>query len=122
MSDEPAAKLIAFDEEYSDRVVVELHTDELTALCPFDFGGPDFYEVKVRYSTSGPTIEAKSWKQYVESWRDEEITGERLADQIRQDIAKTLIDHDGSVYVRTEQARRGGSEITTEAGDVDLRE
>ncbi len=28
--------------------VYTFETDELTALCPFEFGGPDFYELTIR--------------------------------------------------------------------------
>jgi NADPH-dependent 7-cyano-7-deazaguanine reductase QueF len=117
----PANELTSFEGEYEQPIVTELFTDELTALCPFDFGGPDFYDVTVRYRTDGPTVESKSWKKYVQGFRDREITAEKLADTIRDDVA-AVIGHDRPLHVRVEQARRGGTEITVEAGTRELRE
>jgi len=99
--------------------VVTFTTDELTALCPFDFGGPDFYELTVRYESAGLTVESRSLKQYVEAWRDTEISAEELAQSIHDDVATTAAPT--SLYVRLDQARRGGIEETVEVGNVDLR-
>jgi 7-cyano-7-deazaguanine reductase len=94
-------------------------TDELTALCPFDFGGPDFYDLTIRYVPDQYAVEAKSLKQYIASYRDEEITAEQLADRIYEDVH--YIAAPDRMYVRLEQARRGGIEETVEVGDRELR-
>lgn len=93
---------------------VKFSTDELTAVCPFDFGGPDFYELEIEYDTVGEGLESKSLKKYVESWRDEPISAEDLAHEIYSDIAE-VIDFEW-LSVTLEQARRGGIE---EAVNVD---
>lgn len=98
---------------------VTFTTDELTALCPFDFGGPDFYELTLRYESAGLTVESRSLKQYIEAWRDSEISAEELAQAIYDDVETAAAPR--RLYVRLEQARRGGIEESVEVGDVDLR-
>ena len=94
------------------------HTDELTALCPFDFGGPDHYELTIRYEADEYCIESKSLKLWLESYREKEITAEALADEIYRDISAAISPN--RLYVRLEQARRGGVEETVEVGNYDL--
>jgi 7-cyano-7-deazaguanine reductase len=94
--------------------VATFETDELTARCPFDFGGPDFYELTLRYEPETLCVESKSLKHYLQSFRDEEITAEELAVEIQTEVVETI----GPVwcYVQLEQARRGGIEETVEVG------
>jgi 7-cyano-7-deazaguanine reductase len=99
--------------------ITTFETDELTALCPFEFGGPDFYELTLRYQADQYAVESKSLKQYVESWRDAEISAERLADCIYEDVM--YVAAPARLYVHLAQARRGGISETVEVGDVDLR-
>jgi len=90
-------------------------TDELTALCPFDFGGPDYYTLTLRYRPDGYVVESKSVKKYLESYRNVEISAEGLATTIHADITGCI---DPIVcYVKLEQARRGGIEEAVEVGD-----
>lgn len=95
-------------------------TDELTARCPFDFGGPDHYDLTIRYEADRYCVESKSLKEWLESYRDTEITAEELADEIHATVADTIDPL--RLYVRLEQARRGGIEETVEVGEYDLRE
>lgn len=99
--------------------VTTFETDELTALCPFDFGGPDHYTVTIRYVADEHCLESRSLKQRLESYRDEEITAERLADDLFRAIVESIDPN--RLYVRLEQARRGGIEETVEVGDRELR-
>lgn len=99
--------------------VATFRTDELTALCPFDFGGPDFYDLTLRYVADESAVESRSLKRYLERWRGEEITVEDLADVIYADVEQAIAPT--QLYVRLEQARRGGVEETVEVGDVELR-
>jgi 7-cyano-7-deazaguanine reductase len=95
-------------------------TDELTALCPFDFGGPDYYTLTIRYEPDGRVVESRSLKQYLKRYRNEEISAEALACQIHTDLCESI--HPERCYIRLEQERRGGIEETVEVGDRDLRE
>lgn len=89
-------------------------TDELTALCPFDFGGPDYYTLTLRYQPDGYVVESKSLKKYLENYRDTEISAEALATAIHRDLTECITPE--SCYVKLEQARRGGIEETVEVG------
>jgi 7-cyano-7-deazaguanine reductase len=99
---------------------VTFTTDELTALCPFDFGGPDFYTLTLRYEPGEYGVESKSLKQYLESFRETEATAETLANEIYETIVETISPE--RCYLRLEQARRGGIEETVEMGDYELGE
>ncbi len=99
--------------------VYTFETDEVTALCPFDFGGPDYYEVTLKYVPSQDCVESKSLKKFFESYRDVEITAERLGAEMYEAIS-TVIDPN-KMYLRLEQARRGGIEETVEFGDTELK-
>lgn len=94
--------------------VTTFRTDELTALCPFEFGGPDHYDLTIRYEPDEYCLESKSLKLWLESYRNEEITAERLADELYRTI-NGAIDPE-RLYVRLEQARRGGIKETVEVG------
>ncbi|USZ73750.1 hypothetical protein [Natronosalvus halobius] len=95
--------------------ITTFETAELTALCPFDFGGPDHYDLTIKYEPDGHCLESRSLKLWLESYRDEEITAERLADELYRDISRSI--EPARLYVRLEQARRGGIEETVEVGE-----
>ena len=99
--------------------IATFETDELTALCPFEFGGPDFYTLTIRYEPDELVVESKSLKKYLQSYRGVAISAEKLATAIHNDL-QDLIEAD-RLYVRLEQSRRGGIEETVEVGDVTLR-
>jgi len=98
--------------------VYTFETDELTALCPFDFGGPDFYELTIRYTPADDALESKSLKEYLEGFRSRELTAEQLGAEIYAALEETMQPE--SLYVRLEQARRGGIEETVEVGNREL--
>jgi len=100
-------------------LLATFETDELTAHCPFDFGGPDYYDLVIRYRPDGQLVESRSLKRYIEGYRQEEITAEALATRIHSDLTACISP--AKCYVRLEQARRGGIEETVEVGDVELR-
>ncbi len=101
-------------------MICTFKTDELTAHCPFEFGGPDYYDLTIIYETNGHTVESKSLKKWLESYRGTEISAEDLAKEIH-DVVDETIEPD-TLYIRLEQARRGGIEETVEVGDRELSE
>lgn len=100
------------------RQVTTFSTDELTAQCPFEFGGPDFYRLTIRYVADEQAVESRSLKEYLETWRDERATAEQIADWIYSDIRTAI--HPNDLYIRLEQQRRGGIDETVEVGDIEL--
>lgn len=112
--------LEVFDAPDSDaNQVYTFSTDELTALCPFDFGGPDFYRLTLRYVPVETCLESKSLKRYLESFRDDEVSAEDLGAEMYETL-KAVTQPD-RLYIRLEQARRGGIEESVEFGDISLR-
>lgn len=113
-----AQLLRRFDAPPEPRGVVTFETDELTAKCPFDFGGPDHYSVTLRYVPDHYCLESRSLKKYVETWRDEAVTAELLARVFYEDVQWAISPV--RCYLRLEQARRGGIEEAVEVGDDGL--
>jgi len=97
---------------------VTFTTDELTAVCPFDFGGPDFYTLTLIYEPDEHGIESRSLKEYLHAFRATEATAETLAHEIYSTVIETIKPH--RCYLRLEQARRGGIEETVEMGEYEL--
>jgi len=100
-------------------LICTFQTDELTALCPFDFGGPDMYDLTIKYETDCHTVESKSFKKWLQGYRDTEISAEDLAYEIHTTVVDCI--NPTRCYVRLEQARRGGIEESVEVGDRKLR-
>lgn len=66
-------------------------TNELTAVCPMT-GLPDFYQVTIRYNTSGGVIELKTLKEYLAAYRNLPILHEQLANKIHRDLSAVLVN------------------------------
>ena len=90
---------------------VRYTTKELTALCPVT-GQPDQYELTIDYDAPGHTIESKSLKLYLWSFRDRGIYAEDLASTIARDLCKVL-RYTVRVYLR--QQVRGGLTLEVNA-------
>lgn len=119
-SSEPTSVLDSFEAPDSSAAqVYTFETDEVTALCPFDFGGPDYYEFTLKYVPSQYCVESKSLKKFLESYRDVELTAEGLGAEMYEAIATVI--NPQKMYLRLEQARRGGIEETVEFGDTELK-
>jgi 7-cyano-7-deazaguanine reductase len=94
--------------------VVELRSDELTAVCPVT-GQPDLYVVTIEYRPGGLCLESKSLKLYLSAFRNEGVFCEALAVHIRDDVAAALELSAEDVRVRLEQKARGGITIAATA-------
>jgi len=118
----PTPELESFEAPDSPKSsqITTFETDELTALCPFHFGGPDFYDLLIRYEHGERCLESRSLKQWLKSFRDKEATAEKLAEVIYWTVDEEIAPE--RLYVRLEQARRGGIAETVEVGDRELRE
>jgi 7-cyano-7-deazaguanine reductase len=81
-----AARLETFANEYPDGgAVVEISTDEFTAVCPWS-GLPDFGRLTVRYVPGERVLELKSFKYYLHSYRNVGIYQEHAANRILHDL------------------------------------
>ena len=78
--------LETFPYEYAGRdAMVEISTDEFSAVCPFS-GLPDFATLIVRYLPSSDCIELKSLKYYLTSYRNVGIYQEHAVNRILDDL------------------------------------
>ena len=91
--------------------VVELVSDELTAVCPIS-GQPDFYEATIEYRPQAVCLESKSLKIYLSRFRDQGAFCEALAVQIRDEVGAALQLETTRVHVTLKQKARGGITIT----------
>jgi len=68
---------------------VEITYPEFTCLCPRS-GYPDFATIKVEYVPDGKVVELKSFKLYLNSFRDRKISHEAAANAIFDELEKIL--------------------------------
>ena len=94
--------------------VVELVSDELTAVCPIT-NQADFYTAQIEYRPRELCLESKSLKIYLSRFRGEGAFCEALAVQIRDDVAEALELPPDKVHVTLRQKARGGITITASA-------
>jgi 7-cyano-7-deazaguanine reductase len=72
--------------EYPDReVVINIDTDEFTAVCPYS-GLPDFAVLRIDYIPSKVLIELRSLKYYLLSYRNVGIYQEHLVNRVLDDL------------------------------------
>lgn len=91
--------------------------DDMTSVCPIT-GQPDFESVVIRVTPNGYTIETKSLKLYLETFRNQGIFAEHLATKIARDVQESA----GAklVIVELTQHTRGGivTKVTSVAKGV----
>jgi 7-cyano-7-deazaguanine reductase len=91
--------------------VVEMVSDELTAVCPIT-NQPDFYTATIEYRPRSLCLESKSLKIFLSRFREQGAFCEALAVQIRDEVAAALALEPGAVKVTLVQKPRGGITIT----------
>lgn len=100
---------IAVDPEVTSARFV---TTELLAWCPVT-RQPDHYQCAIELvPTNGKSIETKTLKLYLASWREDGIFGENLAAAIARDLAAAT---GAEVTVDLTQNVRGGIELSATA-------
>lgn len=68
---------------------ITISTPELTAICPFsDY--PDFGSVEIKYVPDKKCLELKSFKLYINAFRDIKIFHESLTELIFHDFLKAV--------------------------------
>lgn len=91
------------------RYICKHEFPELTAMCPVT-RLPDFYTMKLEYEPDERLIELKSFKLYLNSFRDQEI----LHEEITNEILNRLIRSVNPIWTRIEMKvnTRGGINTT----------
>ncbi len=79
----------AFEEISPGEHWVSISTPELTAICPFsDY--PDFGRVEIQYVPGKVCLELKSFKMYINAFRDIKIFHEALTEVIFADFLEAV--------------------------------
>jgi 7-cyano-7-deazaguanine reductase len=79
-----ALETIAYEYPGKD-VVIDIETNEFTAVCPYS-GLPDFGTIKVHYIPTKHLIELRSLKYYLLSYRSVGIYQEHAVNRILKDL------------------------------------
>ena len=83
-----ANALETFPYEYPGKdIVVNIDTDEFTAVCPWS-GLPDFGTIHVDYTPDREIIELRSFKYYLLSYRNVGIYQEHLVNRVLDDLVR----------------------------------
>ncbi len=84
------AKLEVFPNKYSDRdYEITITNPEFTCLCPRT-GYPDFAVIEVRYIPDKYCLELKSFKLFINKFRDRGIFHEEATNEILDELVKVL--------------------------------
>jgi 7-cyano-7-deazaguanine reductase len=68
-------------------VVIDIDTDEFTAVCPYS-GLPDFGTIHIHYVPKKRLIELRSLKYYLLSFRNVGIYQEHVANRVLDDLVE----------------------------------
>ena len=82
---------------------------ELTALCPVT-RLPDFYKMKIEYEPDERLVELKSFKLYLNSFRNTEILHEEIANEILNRLIRSTNPRWARIEAKVNV--RGGIETT----------
>ena len=104
----PERRLEVFPNHAPGNLTVTLHATEFTCRCPLT-NQPDFAEIFIDYVPNKFVVESKSFKLYLESFREVGVFHEHLAVDIGQDFVKFVKPK--KVAVTVEFNVRGGVAI-----------
>lgn len=99
---------------FEEEIEIRIETEELSALCPFEFGVRDYYRLIISYVPDGYCVELRSFKLYIESFQRTKITHEELAHRIHKDLEELL--DPACLNVTLEPNIRGGIKTTIHVG------
>ncbi|MCK6439103.1 MAG: preQ(1) synthase [Planctomycetes bacterium] len=91
MADAPNHKTLeTFDNPRPGREYeIKIEAPEFTCICP-KTGHPDFATMTLLYVPDKKCVELKSYKLYVQAWRNVGIFHEAVTNQIADDLVKAL--------------------------------
>lgn len=92
---------------------IEIVTNEFTSLCPLNTSQPDYATIMVKYVPMDTTVELKSLKFYLVSFRQVPIFHESVPATILKDLVNIL--HPVSMEVVGQFSTRGGLDTTVRA-------
>lgn len=84
------ARLVAWDNSNPERdYTIDITYPEFTCVCPRS-GYPDFATIRVEYTPDKKVVELKSFKLYLNAFRDRAISHEEATNLIFSDLVKAL--------------------------------
>jgi 7-cyano-7-deazaguanine reductase len=87
---ESAKLLETFENKYPHRdYTIEIVAPEFTSVCP-KTGQPDFGTITLKYTPAKKCVELKSYKFYLQSYRNEGIFYENVTNTILDDLVAAL--------------------------------
>ena len=87
---ESAKLLETFENKYPHRdYTIEIVAPEFTSVCP-KTGQPDFGTITLKYTPAKKCVELKSYKFYLQSYRDQGIFYENVTNAILDDLVAAL--------------------------------
>ena len=102
--------LLTFQYEYpNQQSLVEIDTDEFTAVCPWT-GLPDYGILTISYVPNDSCIELKSLKYYLISFRNVGIYQEDVTSRIFNDLNPLLEPEE--LLIKKRYSTRGGIDTT----------
>ncbi len=69
--------------------LITIETSDVTAWCPYE-GTADYYTVCIEYSPDEYALELMSYRDYLQTFRDEEIGHEEFAQRVFEDLVSLL--------------------------------
>ncbi|MCL2641180.1 MAG: preQ(1) synthase [Phycisphaerales bacterium] len=106
MKNDPTKLLETFpNPNHSRDYIVEHVAPEFTSVCPVT-GQPDFGTIRLTYTPDKLCVELKSYKMYLQTFRNQGIFYEALTNQLLDDLVKILKPR--SMTITTEWTPRGG--------------
>ena len=97
------------------KILVTIDFPEFTCRCPRT-GHPDFANMTIKYIPGPWCVELKSWKYYLNSFRDEGHFHEQVVEMIYQDLRQVL--NPIKLTVIGDFNVRGGTHPIIGAGDL----
>lgn len=91
---------------------IEIDCPEFTSVCP-KTGLPDFGTLRLRYQPAGRCIELKSFKLYLQQYRNLGIFQENIVNRVLEDVVKAASPAEATVEGNF--AARGGLTTCVEA-------
>lgn len=105
--------LETFENKYPDRDYTVTHTaSEFTSLCP-KTGQPDFAKITLEYIPDQLCVELKSYKFYLQSYRNDGIFFESVTNKILDDLVE--VTKPRYMKITAEFNTRGGISSVIEA-------
>lgn len=109
MADSFRDKLETFENQFPDRdYLIEIVAPEFTSVCP-KTGHPDFGTLTLTYTPEERCVELKSFKLYLQAFRNEGIFYENVTNRIFEDLIAVLQPR--YLHLKASFTARGG--ITT---------